>query len=184
MIDPLRLAKEAFEANDAELLGLLLNKYPQLKEVVNQPIGPFDSPAIIRVRSAAMLDVLLEAGADINARSRWWAGSFGILDGIKPELAAYAISRGATVTVHAAARLGDVDLVKEQCGDDPEAIRMRVSEKYFPKENPRAGGHIYIWTLGQNKTPQMVAREFGHEEVFAFLMERTPEEVRLAQALE
>ena len=55
MIDPLRLAKEAFEANDAELLGLLLNKYPQLKEVVNQPIGPFDSPAIRRhaARSAA-----------------------------------------------------------------------------------------------------------------------------------
>src|SRR2546423_15609503 len=106
MIDPLRLAKEAFEANDAESLGLLLNKYPQLKEVVNQPIGPFDSPAIIRVRSAAMLDVLLEAGADINARSRWWAGGFGILDGIKTEVGTDAMSRGATGTGHAGARLG------------------------------------------------------------------------------
>src|SRR2546421_209802 len=184
MIDPLRLAKEAFEANDAESLGLLLNKYPQLKEVVNQPIGPFDSPAIIRVRSAAMLDVLLEAGAEINARSRGGGGGFGGLDGIKPELATDAISRGATVTGHAAAALGDLELVKKHLRDDPQAIRMSVSEKWYPKENPRAGGHIYIWTLGQNKTPQMVAREFGHEEVFAFLMERTPEEVRLAQALE
>jgi len=29
---------------------------------------------ITRVRSREMLDVLLEAGADINAKSRWWAG--------------------------------------------------------------------------------------------------------------
>src|SRR2546421_6252697 len=106
MIDPLRLAKEAFEANDAESLGLLLNKYPQLKEVVNQPIGPFDSPAIIRVRSAAMLDVLLEAGADIHARRRGWAGGFGIFDGDKPELAAYTNPPGATVTVQGDARPG------------------------------------------------------------------------------
>src|SRR5256886_1486714 len=132
MIGPLRLAKEAFEANDAELLGLLLNKYPQLKEVVNQPIGPFDSPAIIRVRSAAMLDVLLEAGADINARSRWWAGSFGILDGIKPELATYAISRGATVTVHAAARLGMMDRLREMVEADPQLVHARGGDGQMP----------------------------------------------------
>src|SRR5439155_17849940 len=84
-VDPLKLAHDAFAADDAKGLEELMRQYPHLKEVVNQPIGPFDSPAIIRVRSKEMLDVLLEAGADINARSRWWAGSFGILDGIKPE---------------------------------------------------------------------------------------------------
>jgi ankyrin repeat protein len=271
-VDPLKLAHDAFGKDDAEGLRQLIRKYPQLREVVNQPIGPFDSPAMIRVRSKAMLDVLLEAGADINARSRWWAGSFGILDTIKPELAPYAIERGAKVTAHAAARLGmmdrlkeliaadpqlvharggdgqmplhfassieiasflldagaeidardidhestaaqwmlrdrqevakflvgrgcwtdllmaaalgDLQLVKQHLEEDPEAIRMSVSEKYFPKQNPRAGGTIYIWTLGQNKTPQMVARESGHEEVFRFLMEKSPEEVKLAQALE
>jgi hypothetical protein len=92
-VDPLKLAHDAFEKDDAEGLAQLMKKYPQLREVVNQPIGPFDSPAIIRVRSKAMLDVLLEAGADINGRSRWWAVSFGILDTIKPELAEYAIQR-------------------------------------------------------------------------------------------
>jgi len=32
---------------------------------------PFDSPAIVGARSREMVDVLLDAGADINARSRW-----------------------------------------------------------------------------------------------------------------
>jgi hypothetical protein len=60
---------------------------------------------------------------------------------------------------------------------------MSVSTNISRSKNPR-GGTIYIWTLGQNKTPQMVARQFGHEEVFRFLMEKSPEEVKLSQALE
>src|SRR6266550_2189628 len=132
MTDPLRLAKKAFEANDAESLGVLLNKYPQLKEVVNQPIGPFDSPAIIRVRSRAMLDVLLEVGADINARSRWWAGSFGILDTIDPELAPYAIERGAIVTAHAAARLGMMDRLREMIKAEPVLVHARGGDGQMP----------------------------------------------------
>jgi len=271
-VDPLKLAKDAFESDDAATLRKLIRDYPQLKEVVSQPIGPFDSPAIIRVRSKAMLDVLLEAGANINDRSRWWAGSFGILDTIDPELAPYAIERGATVTVHAAARLGkierlgeliaadaslvqarggdgqtplhfaktvevasflleagadidaidvdhestaaqwmirdrqevakflvargcrtdilmaaalgDLELVKKHLEENPESIRMSVSEKWFGKQNPRAGGTIYIWTLGHNQTPHLVARKFGHEKVFDYLMERTPLELKLAQAIE
>ena len=31
--------------------------------------------------------------------------------------------------------------------------------------DPRAGGTIYIWTLGSDKTAHEVAREFGHEDV-------------------
>ncbi|HEV8293585.1 MAG TPA: ankyrin repeat domain-containing protein, partial [Tepidisphaeraceae bacterium] len=271
-VDPLKLAKDAFEVDDAKTLRKLLHEYPQLKDVVNQPIAPFDSPPIVCVRSKEMLDVLLDAGADINDRSRWWAGSFGLLDGIDPELAPYAIKQGAIVTVHAAARLGmmdrlkelikndpelmharggdgqtplhfaktveiaefllekgadidardvdhestpaqwmirerqdvarllvrrgcrtdilmaaalgDLGLVKKHLDENPESIRMSVSEKYFPKQNPRAGGTIYIWTLGHNQTPHLVARQFGHEKVFRFLIERSPLELRLAQAYE
>src|SRR6478752_1075399 len=85
----LREAAQAFAADDAGRLHRVVTAHPALKDVIDEPIGPFDSPAIIHVGSRAMLDVLLEAGADINARSRWWAGSFGILDLAAPELAAY-----------------------------------------------------------------------------------------------
>ena len=53
-----------------------------------------------------MLDVLTDAGADLNAKSQWWAGGFGLLHQCSPELAAYAIERGAAVDVHAAAAWG------------------------------------------------------------------------------
>jgi len=213
-----------------------------------------------------MLDVLLEAGADINARSTWWAGGFGLLDGVGPALASYAISRGAIVDVHAAARLGMLDtlrnlisnnpaLVHARGGDgqtplhfasnipvaeyllqqgadinaidvdhestpaqymvqdrqeilrylihrgcksdllmaaalgdlhlasrlidaDPNCVRIRVTEQYFPMKNKRAGGTIYQWTLGSHVSPHEVAKEFGHAEVFELLMQRSPPDVQ------
>src|SRR5262245_66589383 len=106
---PVEQIKKAFRADNADEVRQLLSRHPQFKARINEPIGPFDSPAIVNVRSRAMLDVLLDAGADINARSRWWAGGFGLLDGASPELADYAIERGATITAHAAARLGKTD---------------------------------------------------------------------------
>ena len=75
--EPMELLKNAFHADDAKWLRKLLNRYPEFKRLINEPIGPFDSPAIANVRSREMLDVLLEAGADIDAKSRWWAGGFG-----------------------------------------------------------------------------------------------------------
>lgn len=265
-----QLVKAAFDADDAPALRRLIARHPELKAMVNEPVFPFDSPPINWARTRAMLDVLLEAGADINARSRWWAGGFGILDGAPPDLAAYAMERGAIVTIHAAARLGmfdklrelistdpslvsarggdgqtplhvassveiaeylldhgadinaldvdheatpaqylvrdhqdivrmlirrgcrtdilmaaavgDVELVRKHLDDDPASIRTSVSDEYFPRHDPRAGGHIYIWKLGQNKTPHLVAREFGHDDVFRLLMDRSPTELKLAQA--
>src|SRR5262245_38232241 len=105
-------AMQAFDADGAARVRDIFTRHPVLKTMVDAPIGAFDSPAIIRVRSREMLDVLLDAGADINGRSRWWAGGFGILDCASPEVAAYAIERGATVDVHAAARLGLMDRLR------------------------------------------------------------------------
>ncbi len=123
--DPQELLKEAFQANDAPLFGKLLDRYPEFKTTINEPIGPFDSPAITLVRSREMLDVLLEAGADINAKSRWWAGGFGLLHGAEPDLATYAIQRGAVVDVHAAARLGLVERLRELISGDPDLVHAR-----------------------------------------------------------
>ena len=123
--DPLELFKDAFHADDAVLFAKLLERYPAIKARLNEPIGPFDSPVIIHAKSRAMLDVLLAAGADINGRSRWWAGGFGVLDSAPPELAAYAIERGAVVDVHAAARLGLTERLRELLEADPSLAHAR-----------------------------------------------------------
>lgn len=267
---PFDQLKDAFHRDDAPLFRQLLERHPEFKPMLDAPVGPFDSPAIIRVCSREMLDVLLEAGADINARSRWWAGGFGLLHNAKPELAAYAIQRGAKVDVHAAARLGLLDKLRELVAADPAAvhapggdgqtplhfastieiadflldhgakidardvdhestpaqymirdrqeiarhlvrrgcqtdilmasalgevalvrkhldadakcIRVRVTDEYFPRINPKSGGTIYQWTLGWYVSPLDVARQFGRDEVLRLLMERSPDDVKLIDA--
>ena len=79
-----------------------------------------------------MLDVLLEAGADINARSRWWAGGFGLLDNASPELAEYAIEKGAVITIHAAARLGKFDKLKALIQGDRNLVNARGGDGQTP----------------------------------------------------
>jgi ankyrin repeat protein len=102
----------------------------------------------------------------------------------RQDVARYLISRGCKTDLLMATALGDLDLVRAHLDADPTCIRMSVTEEWFPKRDPRAGGTIYIWMLGKNRTAHTVAREFGHEEVFKLLMERTPEDLKLALACE
>ena len=102
----------------------------------------------------------------------------------RQEVARYLVSRGCKTDILMAAALGDADLVRQHLDHDPNCIFMSVSEEWFPKQDPRAGGSIYIWKLGAHRTAHTVARDFGHEEVFQLLMERTPEELKLALACE
>ena len=268
--DPVDAFKRAMRADDAAGARKLFAAHPMLRGMIDEPLGPFDSPAITNARSKEMLDVLLAAGANLDARSRWWAGGFGLLHSASPELAAYAIERGAIVDVHAAARLGLVDRLRElfeadpglvharggdgqtplhfaatveiaeylldhgaeidardldhestpaqwmlddrpdvarylvargcktdllmaaALGDlelarrhldaDPDCIRLRVSERFFPMVNPRAGGTIYQWKLGWYVSPHQVARKFGHEAILRLLRECSPADVRLIEA--
>ncbi|GAC1450763.1 MAG: hypothetical protein NVSMB9_35440 [Isosphaeraceae bacterium] len=268
--NPIDQIKEAFHADDADQVRRLLGRHPELKAMINAPVGPFDSPAIVNARSLPMIDVLLDAGADLNAKSCWWAGGFGLLHCAPPELAAHAIERGAQVDVHAAARLGmmeklrewnsrdpaavharggdgqtplhfagtvevatylldqgaeidaldldhestpaqhmlgdrlevarclvsrgcrtdllmasalgDLDLVHRHLDADPDCIRLRVSDEFFPMINKKAGGTIYQWTLGFHVSAHQVARKFGHEDVLRLLLERSPAAVKLIAA--
>ena len=102
----------------------------------------------------------------------------------RQDIARYLVSRGCTTDILMAAALGNLDLVRRHINADPDCIRMRVSEKYFPKHDPRSEGTYYIPALGRNRTPHQVARDFGHEEIFQLLMQRSPEDVKLAQAFE
>jgi len=102
----------------------------------------------------------------------------------RQDVARYLVSRGCRTDILMAAALGDAQLVRRHLDTDPACIRMNVSEEWFPKRNPRAGGSIYIWMLGKHRTAHTVARDFGHEDVFQLLMERTPEDLKIALACE
>src|SRR6478735_9219234 len=132
MNDPIELIKGDYQANDAALFRSLLEQHPGLKAMINAPVGLFDSPLITGVQTREMLDVLLEAGADINAKSRWWAGGFGLLHNAAPDLATYAIQRGATVDVHAAARLGLDEKLRELVRANPALVHSRGGDGQTP----------------------------------------------------
>jgi hypothetical protein len=94
------------------------------------------------------------------------------------------VGRGGATDILMATALGDVESVTRILDANPEAIRTTVHAKYFPMRDPRAGGSIYIWTLGANKGAHAIARELGHEEVWRVLMDRTPDTMKLAVACE
>ena len=130
--DLLPLLHQAFVDDDAPQLRQLLECHPEFKTRINEPVGAFAAPVVTQARSRAMLDVLLDSGADINAKSQWWAGGFGLLHGADPELAAYAIERGAVVDVHAAARLGLLGKLGELIAADPALVHSRGGDGQTP----------------------------------------------------
>jgi ankyrin repeat protein len=284
---PVEALTAAIKANNSALAREVLARHPSLHSRIDEPLPgySFDSPPIVAAvhyENREVLDALLDAGANINARSRWWAGGFGVLDFASPTLAAHLIRRGAMVDIHSASRLGHIDRVREflagdprlvharggdgqlplhfaatveiaallldggadidardidhestaaqymvcsrgyvnseaplrhdvarflidrgaqtdilmasALGDlalverilnhDPETVRTTVSERYFPKQNPKSGGTIYMYGFGFTKSPHMIARQFGHTAVFDLLMQRSAPWLRLSQAAE
>lgn len=95
----------------------------------------FGAPSIIRAAETddpAIVDLLLELGADIDQRSDWWAGSFGALDSAGDAMAAHLLARGATLTPHAAARLGMIDDLRRMLAADPSIVHARGGDGQTP----------------------------------------------------
>jgi ankyrin repeat protein len=186
----------ALDAHSASRLGMM----PKLRELVAA------DPRVVRARGgdgqtplhfASTIEVaefLLANGADIDARDldhESTPAQYMLRVEQKrhyprdrQDVARYLVSRGCRTDILMAAALGDADLVRRHLDADPGCIRMSVSEEWFPKQNPRAGGTIYIWMLGKHRTAHSVARDFGHEGIFQLLMDRTPEDLKLALACE
>jgi ankyrin repeat protein len=84
----------------------------------------------------AMVDALLDLGADINQKSDWWAGGFAPIHSVpmahRPGLAEFLIERGATVDVHAAASHGLIDRLAELLDDQPDRVNQPVGDGARP----------------------------------------------------
>src|SRR5262245_29806179 len=106
--------KDAVRQCDAVRLRAVLAAHPELRADINRPDFEAAAPAIVFCRrDRAMVDVLLECGADINARSQFWGRAVGVLDDNTPEMHAYLIQRGAIPEI----------------GDFIEAVRTRDAAK-------------------------------------------------------
>ena len=171
----------AFHKNDVTALRATLDANSEARKLVNAPIGPFDTFPICNARSREMLDLLLEYGADINAKSLWWAGGFCLLDNADDDLAQYAIQRGARVEIHAAARLGLIDRLRELIAADPSSVNAPGGDGKRPLHFARNlevakilvenGAEIDAKDIDHESTPaQYLIGE--HQDVVRFLIDR------------
>ena len=124
---PLEQFDFAVRAGDAERTRAILAADAGVRAQIDAPRFDFDSPAIHQAKKhLPLVDVLLEYGADINARTSWWAGSFGILESsLTLAEAQPLLARGATLTPWAAAMFGMLTELKAMIAADPRLIAPR-----------------------------------------------------------
>ncbi len=117
----------ALDEQDVDRLRELLAKHSEVRAAVNRPLWHFGGrPVVPAKKNLPLLDVLLQYGADINLKSDWWAGPFGILEyDCTPAEAAPLIERGAIVDIFAAAHLRMFDRVQELVEQDPSLVHAR-----------------------------------------------------------
>jgi ankyrin repeat protein len=170
--DPLEALTAAIKTNNAPLVRDVLTRHTSLKSQINKPLPnySFDAPAIIAAvhkENREIIDALLDAGANINERTRWWAGGFGVLDSASPKLAEYLISRGASVDIHAAAWLGMIDRVREFLAADPSLVQARGGDGQLP---PHFAATVEIAALLLDHGADIAARDIDHESTAAQYM--------------
>ncbi|MFL5630444.1 MAG: ankyrin repeat domain-containing protein, partial [Gemmatimonadaceae bacterium] len=132
-IPPLERMHHAFARRDANTVRMLFQAHPEMRKHINDPLFPFDSPAIVAcANDAAMVDVLLEFGADPNRRSDWWAGGFHALYSATGAAADKLIAAGAVPDACAAAHLDRRDLLASIISADPARVYERGGDGQTP----------------------------------------------------
>jgi ankyrin repeat protein len=153
--------------NNGDVGGLrrLLHGEETARELVNAPIFAFDSPAVVQAwRNPEIIDVLLEFGADINRKSSWWAGPWGVLDHADAKTAKSLIRRGARVDVFAAAKLGDVKRLREFLDADPSLVHAKGGDGCRPLHFAASARTI---DLLLERGAEIDARDLDHESTAA-----------------
>lgn len=127
-------------------------------------------------KSRAVVDLLLDAGADIDARdvdhrstpAQWMldhtagAGRY--------DLARYLVERGAEADIFLVAALGLTDRALAMLERRPELIDLRTGRDEYA-EQPPSSYHIYFWTIGSACSPLEVASQFGQGDTLKAMME-------------
>jgi ankyrin repeat protein len=163
-----------------DILRRLLEEDPSR---VHERGGDGQTPLHFAV-SRSVADLLLAAGADIDARdvdhratpAQWMlaerrgAGRY--------DIARYLVDRGASVDIFLAAALGLTDRALELIAESPATLDQRTGQGEYG-EQPPSSYHIYFWSIGAGRSPLDVAAQFEHEDTLRAMLERASPVQRL-----
>ena len=127
-------------------------------------------------RSRAVAELLLSAGADIDARDVDHRASPAewMLDHARGrgryELAAYLVERGATADIFLSAALGLTNRVVALLAEEPPLLDLRTGQGAYG-EKPPSSYHIYFWTIGSGRSPLDVAAQFEQHDTLNAMLE-------------
>jgi ankyrin repeat protein len=130
---PIELFGAAVREGDVEGVRALLAAHPDIRARINEPLFDFKQPAIqLAMGNLAMLDLLIAHGADINVKSAWEMGGFGILENATHEQMPALIERGAKIDVWSAAKFGMADRLKAFLAADPSLTNAKGGDGKRP----------------------------------------------------
>ncbi len=127
--------KRAVHDRDVVAVRRSLADSADVRAAINEPLFSFDSPALVAVAggaNVAMVDTLLEFGADPNRKSSWWAGGFHPLYAASGAIAERLLEAGAVPDACAAAQLDRPDLLAGILLVDPSRVHERGGDGQTP----------------------------------------------------
>jgi ankyrin repeat protein len=135
--DPRLAFNAAIRSHSVTNVARVLERFPEFKSRLNEALAG-DGFGLLPIVEAAehrdreIVDLLVRSGADINAVNDWWAGGFGVLDASPRDMIEFLLDRGATMTAHAAARLGRLDDLARIVSADPSVVHKRGGDGQTP----------------------------------------------------
>lgn len=153
------------ERRDAAGVRQLLEQSPAARALVDATIFAFGGTALcVSSDDPAMVEVLLDAGADPNRRSDWWAGGFHPLHSASGEAADRLIAAGAVPDACAAAQLDRVELLRSILDGEPERVHERGGDGQSPLHFARSRAAV---DLLLERGAVMDARDVDHRSTAA-----------------
>jgi ankyrin repeat protein len=138
---PAELFVAAVQIGDVDQVRRLLQSHGDLVSRINEPMFGFKSPAVHVARTNLdLLDLLLAHGADLNVRTSWEKGGFGVLEQVTPEQAAPLVARGARIDIWAASNLGMMAELATLIAGDPALVHAKGGDGKRPLHFARTVG--------------------------------------------
>jgi ankyrin repeat protein len=127
-------------------------------------------------KTPAIVDLLLERGAEIDARDvdhHSTAAQYALAE--RPEICRHLLSRGAMADIFMPARLGDIELAQRLIDADPSCLAARTNMPGYDLVPPF---NCYCWSLGWFLSPHEVALKFEQQAMHDFLLSKSSAKVR------